>query len=167
MYLDSTPLRQMAEKWFADSKRSRTNADDAECSGRPNSEIVPENIKKVHKMVLADRKLKLREIGVALKISEGSVFTILHEHLSMRKLCSKSVPHSLTVDPKQQHVDDSERYLELFQRNKTQMSAGKILASVFQDAYDILFIDYLENGRTINSLSGGTIITAENWSKRS
>ena len=39
-------------------------------------------------MVLADRKLKLREITDILKILEGSVFTTLHEHLSMRKLCS-------------------------------------------------------------------------------
>ena len=53
-----------------------------------NSAVVPENIKKLHKMVLADRKLKLREITDILKILEGSVFTTLHEHLSMRKLCS-------------------------------------------------------------------------------
>ena len=29
--------------------------------------------------------------------------------------------------------------------------AGKVLASVFWDAQGILFIDYLEKGRTINS----------------
>ena len=62
-------------------------------------------------MVLADRKLKLREIDETLKISEGSVFTFLHEHLNMRKLCLKWVPRLLTIDQKQQ------RCLELFQRN--------------------------------------------------
>ena len=31
------------------------------------------------------------------------------------------------------------------------MSDGKVLASVFWDAHGILFIDYLEKGRTINS----------------
>ena len=74
-------------------------------------------------MVLADRKLKLREIADTLKISEGSGFIILHEYLSMRKLCSKWVPRLLTVDQKQ-HVDDSERCLELFQRNKKDFSCG-------------------------------------------
>ena len=44
---------------------------------------------KLHKLVLADHKLKLYEIVEELKISEGSVFTILHGHMSMRKLCSK------------------------------------------------------------------------------
>ena len=40
--------------------------------------------KKVHKMVLADHKWKLREIAATLKISEGNVFTILHENLSIK-----------------------------------------------------------------------------------
>ena len=36
-------------------------------------------------------------------------------------------------------------------RPKMQTSAGKVLASVFWDALGILFIDYLEKKRTINS----------------
>ena len=74
--------------------------------------------KNYHKLVLADRKLKLREIAEELKISEGSVFIILHQHLSMRKLYSKWVLSLLTVDQNQQHVDDSKRCLQPFQRNK-------------------------------------------------
>ena len=76
-------------------------------------------------MVLADHKLKLREIPDTLQISEGSVFAIFHEHLSIRKLFSKWVPRSLTVDQKQQHVDDSERCLELFQGNKKDFPSRK------------------------------------------
>ena len=136
---------------------------------------------------MADRKLKLYEIAKDLKISEGSVFTILHEYLSMKKLCSKWLPRLLIVDQNHQRVDDSDRCLQLFQRSKkdfllkyvtmdetwihhftlelnwwtaagksrpkrpkTQTSAGKVLASVFWNAQGILFIDYLEKGRTIN-----------------
>ena len=82
---------------------------DAERSGRPKSAVVPENIKKVHEIVSKGRKVKLREIADTLKIPEGSVFTILHENLSMRKLLSKWVPRLLTPDQKQRRVDDSER----------------------------------------------------------
>ena len=53
-YPDSAPSRQMVEKWFPDFKRSRTNTDDAERPGQLKSTFVPENIKKVHKMVLAE-----------------------------------------------------------------------------------------------------------------
>ena len=191
-YSDSAPSKTTVKRWYADFKDGRTDTNDAERSGRPNSSVVPENTKRLHKLVLADRKLKLREIAEELKISEGSVFTILHEHLSMRKLCSKWVPRLLTVDQKQQRVDDSERCLQLFQCNKKeflctyvtmdetwihyftlesnrqsdewpaagesrpkrpkiQTSTGKVLASIFWDAQGILFIDYLEKGRTINS----------------
>ena len=69
-------------------------------------------------MVLANRKLKLREIADILKVTEGTLFTILHQHLRMRMLCLKWVPRLLTADQKQQHVNDSERCLELFQRDK-------------------------------------------------
>ena len=34
-------------------------------------------------------------------------------------------------------------------RPKTQQSAGKDMASVFWDAYRVIFIEYLEKGRTI------------------
>ena len=68
--------------------------------------------KKLHKLILVDRKLKLREIAEELKISEGSVFTILHEYLSMRKQCLKWVLCLLTVN--QKRVNSSECCLQLF-----------------------------------------------------
>ena len=188
-YSDSASSETTVKRWYADFKRGRTDKNNAECSGRPNSAVVLENTKKLNKFILVDCKLKLREIAEELKISEGSVFTILHEYLSMRNLCSKWVPHFLTVDQKQQRVDDSERCLFLLQRNKKKIlrkyvttdktwihhfppesnqlsvewtGAGesvqrckhqqaRFLATVFWDAQGILFIDYLEKGRTINS----------------
>ena len=44
-YPESTPYRQMVEKWFANFKRIRTNTDDVERSGLPNSSVVPEKMK--------------------------------------------------------------------------------------------------------------------------
>ena len=78
------------------------------------SQIHLENKKELHKLILVDRKLKLHEIAENLKISEGSLFTILHEYLSMRKLCSKWVLHFLTVYQKQQCVDDLKCCWQLF-----------------------------------------------------
>ena len=45
-----------------------TNTDDVERSGHPKSAVVPENITKVHKIVLGDSKLKLREIAATLRL---------------------------------------------------------------------------------------------------
>ena len=117
-YSDSALLETTVKRWYTDFKCSHTDTNDAERPGHPNLAVVSENTKKIHKLVLASHKLKLREIAEELKISESSVFTILQEHLSLRKLCSKSVPRLLPVDQKQQCVDDLERYLQLFQCNK-------------------------------------------------
>ena len=113
-YGDSAPAKSTIIDWYAEFKRGHTNTDDAKRSGRPKSSVVLENITKIHKIVSGDRKLKLREIADTLKISEGSVFTILHESLRMRKLFPEWVP----PDQKQQRVEDSVCCLELFKQDK-------------------------------------------------
>ena len=65
-----------------------------------------------------DRKLKLHEIADTLKITEGNVFTIMHESLGMRKLFLKWVRRLLTPYQKQQHFEDSGRCLELLKRGR-------------------------------------------------
>ena len=100
-YSDFAPLETMVKRWYADLKRCPTNTNDAEHSGCPNlAVVIPENTKDLHKLILVNCKLKLHAIAEELKISEVSVVTILHEHLSMRKLCSKWVQLLLTVDQK-------------------------------------------------------------------
>ena len=86
-YLDSALSETMVKRLYDDFKCECTDTYDAECSGRSNLAVVPENTKKLYKLVLADCKLKLHEIEEELKMSEGSVFIILHEHLLMTKLC--------------------------------------------------------------------------------
>ena len=99
-YGNSAPGKSTIIDWYAEFKRSRINTDNAERSGRSKSAVVPENTKKVHKIVLGDLKLKLREIADTLKISEGSVFTILHESLGMRKFRVAAGPGKLGNDRK-------------------------------------------------------------------
>ena len=62
---------------------------DAERSGRPNLDVVLKNIKNVHKIILAHRKENLHEVAEKLEISKDGAITILLEHLSISKLCSK------------------------------------------------------------------------------
>ena len=85
--MDSALSETTVKRWYASYKCGRTDTNDAECSGCPNLAVVPENTKKllkkknkIKKIILADCKLKLLEIAEELKISEGSVFIILHEH---------------------------------------------------------------------------------------
>ena len=58
-YSDCAASETTAKRWYADFKCGHTDTNDAERSGPLNSAVVPENSKKLHKLVLADRKLKL------------------------------------------------------------------------------------------------------------
>ena len=52
--------------------------------------------KKVRDLVYSDRRIQVEETAKALGISNGSVSTILHDRLGMRKLISRLVPKSFS-----------------------------------------------------------------------
>lgn len=117
-YAGSAPSKATICRWYADFKRGRMDTNDGERSGRPNEAVTQQNINQVLKIVMEDRKVKVREIAEIVKISAGSVFTILHKNLAMKKLFSKWVPRLLTTDQKEQRINDSERCLALMNHNK-------------------------------------------------
>ncbi|GFX89241.1 putative DD34D transposase [Trichonephila clavipes] len=117
-YSDFAPGKSTVEKRFAKFKRGEMSTEDDARSGHPKEAVTDENIKKVHKIIFDNHKVKLIEIAETLKISKERVGHIVNEYLDMRKLCSKWVP--LTIDPKQQRIDDSKQCLELFNRNKSE-----------------------------------------------
>ncbi|XP_036347344.1 histone-lysine N-methyltransferase SETMAR-like [Rhagoletis pomonella] len=87
--------------WVAEFKRGRTSCQDEHRSDRPNEVKTPEMVKKIHKAVMDDRRLKVRELADIEGISKSTVHRILSEDLEMRKLCPRWVPHLLTLDQKQ------------------------------------------------------------------
>lgn len=59
--------------------------------------------------------------------------------------------HHYTPESNRQSAEWLEAGESRPKRPRTQQSAGKVLASIFWDAKGIIFIDYLEKGKTINS----------------
>jgi hypothetical protein len=78
-FSDSAPVKSTVEMSIEDDARS----------GHPKEAVTDENIKKVHKIILNDRKMKLIEIAETLKISKQCDGHIVHEYLDMLKLCAK------------------------------------------------------------------------------
>ena len=77
----------------------------------------PEMVDKIHNMVLSDRRVKVRKIVKATGISQGTVFSILHEKLGVNKISARWVPDLLSKENKRDRVLDSEAILALFRRN--------------------------------------------------
>ena len=112
------------KKWYVEFKPDRTSTNNTEFSSRPNEVATGENIKKVHRIVLNDRKIKLSVIADMVNISTECVRHILHEYLSMKKLSARWVPRSLTIYQKQQFVTIYgiwiHYYITQFNRQSTQ-----------------------------------------------
>jgi len=70
---------------------------------------MPEIIDKAHDIVLTDRRIKVREFIEVTGISHGTVISILHEQLDMKKLSARWVPRLLTMDHKHDRVTISKQ----------------------------------------------------------
>ena len=96
VYESSAPSYAQVKFWVGEFKRGRTSLEDEAMSGRPLDATDEEICKKVRDLVYSYRRIQVEEIAQALGISHGSVSTILHDRLGMRKLTARWVPKSLS-----------------------------------------------------------------------
>ena len=96
VYGSSAPSYAQVKFWVGEFKRGRTSFEDDTRSGRPLDATDEEMSKKVQDLVYSDGRIQVEEIAKALGISHGSVSTILHDRLGMRKLTARWVPKSLS-----------------------------------------------------------------------
>ncbi|EFN83711.1 Histone-lysine N-methyltransferase SETMAR, partial [Harpegnathos saltator] len=114
---ESAPSFITVKYWMAEFKRGRTSCQDEHRSGRPNEVTTPEMVKKIHKMVLDDRRLKVRELADMVGISKSAIYRILTENFDMRKLCAIWMPR---LEQKQRREDISIECLAKFRSNKAE-----------------------------------------------
>ena len=94
----NVPSYAQVKFWGGEFKHGRTSLEDEARSGRPLDATDEEMCKKVRDLVYSDRRIQVEEIAQALGISHGSVSTILHDRLGIRKLTARWVPKSLSVE---------------------------------------------------------------------
>jgi len=87
-------------RWCSDFRHGRVSTADMQRPGQANVVITQESIAAVNSLVRENRRITTREIADSLSVSEGTVDTILHEHLQYSKVCAQWVPKHLTEDQK-------------------------------------------------------------------
>ena len=112
-------------KWHKRFRDGRTDVADDQRSGRP-SVISNSSCALVNDLVAEDRRVGHREISERTGLSKGTVLTIMHEHLQLRKVVARWVPHSQTDDMRQRRVDGCRELLEQHRREGRRM-IGRIL----------------------------------------
>ena len=78
----------------------RTSVEDDERSGRPSTSTTPENVSKVSKAILADRRQIIHNVCEVVVLSYGTVRHILADSLNMRRISASFVPRLLSNDQK-------------------------------------------------------------------
>ena len=117
VYGDSSPKYSTVAKWSAELKRGRDSLEDDPRSGRHADVISQKMIDHVERLVLNNRRIKVAELASECGISNGSVYTIIHEHLGMSKVSARSVPRNLNMQDHQQRVESSQELLEVYNAN--------------------------------------------------
>ena len=69
------------------------------------------------RLVLNNHRIKVAELASDCDISNGSVYTIIHEHLGMSKVSARWVPRNLNMQFCQQRVESSQELLEVYSAN--------------------------------------------------
>ena len=106
------------EKWSAEFKRGRDSLEDGPRPGRPSDVISQEMIDGVERLVLHNRRIKVAKLASECGISNGSVYTIIHEDLGMSKVSARWVPRNLNMQDRQQRVESSQELLEVYNTNQ-------------------------------------------------
>ena len=92
--------------------KTEEKVSDEHRSGRPIS-VATETVKQQIEQWICDyRRVTIDEIAVEFNMSHGSAYSIVHDDLGYRKVCSRWVPRQLSVDHKlarqmicQKHLD--------------------------------------------------------------
>ena len=97
---DGAPSRTSIYRWYGEFNRGCSSHQDEfrEVCSKPV--IVPETIAAVCQLILQGCYGTYREIERTLEISGTSIHSILHEHLSVKNICSRWIPHNLSIGQK-------------------------------------------------------------------
>jgi len=92
-------------RWVNRFKSQNHSLEDKPRAGRPVTEINLANISRIEALINNNPRLSTYDLEELTSISHPNVLKILHDHLGLRKVSSRWIPHSLTVEQKQKRLD--------------------------------------------------------------
>ncbi|UYV73733.1 hypothetical protein LAZ67_11000634 [Cordylochernes scorpioides] len=111
-YGEATLDRSNVYRWYKMFSEGRKDVNDEERAGRPSTSKTDEKINEVEKMILANRRITVREVAEDLNILIGSCHSIFINDLGMRRVAAKFVPKLLNCDQKQHRMNIANEMLD-------------------------------------------------------
>ncbi|UYV66957.1 hypothetical protein LAZ67_4003451 [Cordylochernes scorpioides] len=113
-------------------------------AGRPSTSTTDEKINEVEKMILANRRITVREVAEDLNISIGSCHSIFINDLGMRRVAAKFVPKLLNCDQKQHLMNIANEMLDSLRDDPNFLQ--RVITG---DEVDVVHHEFLPQGRTV------------------
>ena len=103
-YGSQAPSYPFVVKWFNFFGDGRESVKDEPRSGRPRTALTDENIQLVREVIQENPYSTYEEIEELTSLHPPTIQTIIHEHLHLRKITSRYVPHDLSEDNKRESI---------------------------------------------------------------
>ncbi|UYV79154.1 hypothetical protein LAZ67_17001276 [Cordylochernes scorpioides] len=158
-YGEATLDRSNVYRWYKMFSEGREDVNDEERAGRPSTSTTDEKINEVEKMILANRRITVREVAEDLNISIGSchsifksfyltclsvLFFIIND-LDMRRVAAKFVQKLLNCDQKQHRMNIANEMLDSVRDDPNLLQ--KVITG---DEAGVVHHEFLPQGRTVN-----------------
>ena len=114
-YGDAAMKRTALHKWYSRYENGYESVMDEQRSGRPTS-ITSQKVQEIKELLDKDRRITVREVSQRVDCSVGTVHTIIHDNLNMRRLCAQWIPKMLSECQKAQRVESCRRFVQRFER---------------------------------------------------
>lgn len=101
-------------RWSNKTDDGEMEIEDQPRSGRPVTGPTEANIEKVRRVIDEDPHSTYDEIEEETSLSRGTIQTIIHDHLKLKKITSRWVPYDLTPQQKEDRVRMCKENLERF-----------------------------------------------------
>lgn len=104
-------------RWIQAFQAGESSSTPGKGPARPFPARNEQNIALIERLVAEDPHSTVRELSETSGVSVGTIHSILHDDLHMRKLAARWVPHLLSEDQKKRRVECSRQLLKDFEPN--------------------------------------------------
>ena len=119
---DNAPSLLTVIRWFNKFRNGNENLEDKHRSGRPITETTPTNIDRIRKVIDNNPWSTYDDIEAETLLSRGTIQTIIHDHLKLKKITSRWVPHQLSEENRKERVRICKENLAKFKENKWRLA---------------------------------------------
>ena len=110
---ESAMSRTRVYEWYKRFQVGLEDVEDDERPGRFSTSTIDENMEKVKKMAMNDRRIIIREVADEVGISIGSCHEIFSNVLGMKRVAAIFVPKLLNFEQKQRRIEVAQESLTM------------------------------------------------------